>query len=169
MESYRLIALYLATIVLANLLLVEFGPRAAVINCFILVGFDLVVRDELHQRWQGRTLWWRMLILIGAGSCLTLLLNHHAGRIAFASFIAFTGAGIVDSISYQLLGKRAFLLKVNGSNVLSAFTDSVLFVWVAFGFPLLWPLIIYQCLMKIFGGAVWSLLWQRFGLRQKHS
>ena len=166
MESYRLIALYLAAIVLANLLLVEFGPKAAFINCFILIGFDLVVRDELHQRWQGRKLWWRMLLLIGTGSCLTLLLNHHASRIAFASFVAFAGAGIVDSVCYQLLGKRAFLLKVNGSNTFSAFTDSILFVWVAFDVPLLWTLIIYQCLMKTFGGALWSILWVRLGLRQ---
>ena len=169
MESYRLIALYLVAIVLANLLLVEFGPRAAFINCFVLVGFDLVVRDELHQRWKGRQLWWRMLLLIGTGSCLTLLLNHNAGRIAFASFVAFFGAGIVDSICYHLLGKRAFLLKVNGSNVLSAFTDSILFVFVAFGMPLLWTLIIYQCLMKIFGGVLWSVLWVKLGLRQPQS
>lgn len=151
------VLLYLAAIVAANLLVVRFGPSVAIANAFLFIGLDLTVRDRLHEAWQGRQLWGKMLLLIGTGSALSWFLNREAAAIALASFVAFSGAGVADTVVYQLLGKRSRLLKINGSNVVSAGVDSILFPLLAFGWPLLWGVMIGQFIAKVGGGFVWSL------------
>jgi queuosine precursor transporter len=153
-----LISLYLVSIITANLLVAHFGPQIAIINAFFLIGLDLTARDLLHEKWQHKYLWQKMLGLITAGSLLSYLLNQDAGPIALASFAAFATAGLADTIIYQLLGARARLLKINGSNVVSAAVDSVVFPALAFGFPLLWPIMLGQFVAKVAGGGVWSLV-----------
>lgn len=154
----KYVVLYLAAIVAANLLVAEFGPSVVILNAFLFIGLDLTTRDALHERWHGRHLWLKMAGLIAAGSLLSWFLNRDAGRIAMASFIAFAGAGLADTVVYHLLHGRARLLKVNGSNVVSAAVDSVLFPLIAFGWPPLLGIMAGQFVAKIAGGALWSMV-----------
>lgn len=156
-----LIALYLTAIIAANLLVAQFGPSVSILNAFLFIGLDLTARDGLHERWHGKQLWWKMVLLIGAGSLLSWLLNRNAGPIALASFAAFAGAGVADTLVYWLLGDKARLVKMNGSNVVSAAVDSFLFPVLAFGLPILWPIVAGQFIAKVLGGFVWSVILTR--------
>ena len=156
------IGLYLVAIVLANLVIAWMGPSATIWVAFLFIGLDLTARDHLHDAWKGRGLVWKMGLLIGAGSVLSWVLNRDAGQIAMASFVAFACAGLADAIVYHLLGDRARLLKINGSNVVSAGVDSLVFPALAFGFPLLWGVMLGQFAAKVGGGFIWSLILHRF-------
>jgi uncharacterized PurR-regulated membrane protein YhhQ (DUF165 family) len=157
-KTNGLILAYLLAIIIANLLITQFGPSVAVINAFLFIGLDLTVRDYLHEQWQHRYLWSKMLLLIAAGSLLSWVLNHNAGPIALASFVAFAGAGVADTLVYMLLGKKSRFLKINGSNVASSAVDSLLFPLLAFGFPLLWLIVLGQFIAKVGGGFIWSIV-----------
>ena len=152
------VIMYLSAIVLANLSVAQFGPGVTIINAFLFIGLDLTARDKLHEAWCGRHLWLRMTGLIVAGSALSWLLNRNVGSIALASLVAFGGAATVDAIVYQALGKYPKWLQVNGSNIPSAAVDSLLFPALAFGFPLLWPIVLGQFAAKVLGGAIWGRL-----------
>ncbi len=152
-----LIAVYLIAIVAANLLVARFGPSVTVLNAFLFIGLDLSTRDRLHDAWCGRGLTWKMAALIAAGSFLSWLLNRAAGPIALASFAAFAAAGVADTMVYSLLGRQARLVKMNGSNLVSAAVDSLVFPTLAFG-ALLWPIVLGQFIAKVAGGFLWSLL-----------
>jgi hypothetical protein len=156
-----LISVYLIVIVLANVSVAMFGPSVTIFNAFVFIALDLSTRDRLHEQWQGRNLWRNMLLLIGAGSALSALVNWNAAPIALASCGAFLAAGLVDAIIYQLLGDRSRLVKMNGSNLFSAAVDSIVFPALAFGFPLMWGIVIGQFVAKFIGGAVWSYLLTR--------
>jgi hypothetical protein len=45
---------------------------------------------------------------------------------------------------------------MNGSNVAGAAVDSLIFPLLAFGLPMLWPIVLGQLVAKIAGGAIWS-------------
>lgn len=149
---------YLLAIVLANLSVSMLGPRVAIANAFLFIGLDLTARDRLHDAWQGRKLFLKMAALIGSGSLLSYALNHDAGPVAVASFAAFACAATVDTLVYQRLHHKPRWARINGSNIPSAAVDSVVFPALAFGFPLLWPIMIGQFFAKVFGGFVWSLI-----------
>lgn len=153
-----LIGIYLAAIVAANLAVATFGPSITVVCAFLFIALDLTARDRLHEAWHGRGLVWKMGALIGAGSLLSYLLNASAGPIALASFVAFAAAGAADALVYAGLRDRAYLVKVNGSNVVSAAVDSVVFPALAFGLPLLWPIVVGQFVAKTLGGALWAVV-----------
>jgi uncharacterized PurR-regulated membrane protein YhhQ (DUF165 family) len=153
-----LITLYLTAIVLANLTVTWFGPSVTIVNAFVLIALDLSSRDTLHERWAGRGLWWRMILLIATGSALSYLLNAGAARIALASFAAFGIASIFDTLVYVGLYKRSYMVKSNGSNLVSAAVDSLVFPALAFGWPPLWGIVIGQFAAKIIGGYVWSVI-----------
>lgn len=150
------IVMYLFAIVSANLLIAQFGKAATLWVGFLFIGFDLTARDKLHEAWSGRGLVWKMGLLIAAGSALTWIVNRNAGQIAVASMLAFTAAAIADTITYHLLREKSYLVKVNGSNVVSALIDSVVFFMVAFG-GLSW-FTFAQFGVKVFGGMLWSLV-----------
>ncbi len=95
--------------------------------------------------------------LIAAGSLLSWAINRNAGQIALASFVAFALAGAVDAGTYHLLRHRAWWQRVNGSNVLSAAVDSIVFPTIAFG-AFLPVIVLGQFVAKVTGGAMWSLL-----------
>ncbi len=156
MTQVRMIVLYLVAIVAANLLVARFGPAIVVFNAAVFIGLDISGRDLLHEMWQGDKLALKMGILIAAGSLISAALNADATRIALASFVAFAVSESADAVTYQLLGERTKLVKMNGSNMVSAAVDSILFGALAFGLPLLWPVIIGQFVAKVIGGAVWS-------------
>lgn len=148
---------YLAANVLANLSVSYFGPISTPINAFLLVAFDLVSRDALHERWHHQHLKLKMLLLIGAGAILSYLVNRGAGQIAIASFVAFLLTGIADTLVYHFLRNKPKLIKVNGSNLASAAVDSIAFPTLAFGSFIPW-VILGQFLAKVLGGYIWSLI-----------
>lgn len=161
------IIMYLAAIVLANLTVAWFGPAVSVVNAFLFIGLDLTARDKLHDAWHGRGLAWKMALLILTGSAITVALNWQAWRIALASTVAFAVAALVDTLAYHLLRDKARLLRVNGSNVPSALVDSLLFPALAFGFPLLWGVMLGQFVAKVGGGFLWSLILSIFPQRRR--
>jgi hypothetical protein len=149
---------YLVAIVAANLSVAYFGPQATIVNAFLLIGLDLSTRDKLHELWHDDRLWLRMFGLILAGSVITVILNVGAWQIALASTVAFAAAALCDALVYQGLYRQHRLVKMNGSNLLSAAVDSVLFPAIAFGFPLMWPIMVGQFAAKVLGGALWSFV-----------
>jgi uncharacterized PurR-regulated membrane protein YhhQ (DUF165 family) len=136
---------------------VWFGPWATPVNALLFIGLDLTARDSLHDAWKRRGLVWKMASLIVAGSLLTVALNRGAGRIALASCAAFALAAASDTLTYALLGNRMRLVRVNGSNAVSAAVDSVVFPWIAFGGFAPW-VTLAQFGAKVVGGWLWSLV-----------
>lgn len=159
-KQVGLVIMYLVAVVVANLIVTQFGTVAVLPVGFLLIGLDLTSRDYLHELWH-KHLWLKMALLIGCGSLLSWLLNKDAGQIAVASFVAFVSAGVIDTITYHFLGKRSFLVRVNGSNVFSSFTDSALFLTIAFG-VFMPGLILAQFGVKVAGGFLWSLALRKF-------
>ena len=151
------VLMYLGAIVIANLIVARFGPGAAIPVAFALIGLDLTSRDRLHDAWRNRNLWPKMFALIASGSVLSWLFNRNAGPVALASFVAFALAGVADAITYHLMGDRARMLRVNGSNVVAALVDSLVFPTLAFGGLLPW-VVLGQFIAKVGGGFVWSLV-----------
>jgi uncharacterized PurR-regulated membrane protein YhhQ (DUF165 family) len=162
------VILYLAAIVLANLTVAWFGPKVIIINAFLFIGLDLTSRDHLHEAWHNRGLVWKMTLLIAAGSAITWMLNRDAGQIALASFVAFSLAAIADTVSYHLLRDRVYLVKINGSNAVSALVDSIVFPTLAFGVFMPW-IILGQFAAKLGGGFVWSLVLKRYRYQRQEA
>ena len=154
-----IVALYLWAIITANVTVAIFGPSVAILNAFLFIGFNITSRDKLHDSWHGKNLKRNMFLLILAGSVLSLILG--AGRIAIASFIAFAVSESLDAISYHALREKNKLLQINGSNIVSASADSILFPLLAFGWPPLLAIMLGQFLAKVFGGAIWSIILNR--------
>lgn len=158
-----MILAYIAAAAAANLLVAHYGPPAVIPVAFFLIGFDLIVRDHLHDRWSGDRLALRMAALIAAGGAAAWAANPSAGRIAIASVVAFIAAGATDAAVYHALRRRPFMVRANGSNVPAAIVDSALFLTVAFGVGAV-PLTIMagQVAAKVGGGAVWSAAIARY-------
>lgn len=151
-----LVMVYLLAIVAANLLAARFGPGVTVLNAFLFIGLDLSTRDQLHARWQGRQLWLRMLVLIASGGLLAFLLGG-SGPIALSSCLAFIAAGSADALVYHALGRHTRLVRINGSNLVGAIVDSLLFPLLTFGWPLSLVIVLGHVLAKVAGGALWAL------------
>lgn len=151
------VGLYLFAIVAANLTIAAFGPAWSIVNAFLFIGMDLTARDRLHDAWHGRGLWRKMALLVATGSLLSYALNRNAGQIALASFVAFGLAGIADTVVYSLLRRRTYMQRVNGSNLVSAAVDSLVFPTLAFGGIMPW-ITLGQFAAKIGGGFVWSVV-----------
>jgi hypothetical protein len=150
-------ALYLAAIVAANLSVAAFGPGVTIINAFWLIGLDLTLRDRLHDAWKRDALVPRMVGLIALGGLISYVLNVDAGPIALASTVAFAVSAGLDATAYALLEPYRRLIRINGSNVVGAAADSILFPTLAFG-AFLWPIVLGQFAAKVAGGFLWSLI-----------
>jgi hypothetical protein len=150
-----IVLIYLAAIVAANVTVAAFGPGMVIVNAFVLIGLDLTARDKLHDAWRGRWLWPRMALLILTGGVLSWVLN--AGAIALASTVAFALSASADAVTYSVLGSRARMLRINGSNVVGAAVDSLVFPTLAFG-GFLPVIVIGQFAAKVAGGFVWSVI-----------
>lgn len=149
------IAAYAAALILANLSVSYFGVVVAPINAFVFIGLDLVLRDWLHARVSR----WQMLALILGTGCVTYWLNPAAGVIAIASVSAFVLAAIADWAVFSTL-KGSWLFRSNGSNIVGAAVDSLIFPTIAFG-GLLPAVVAAQFAAKVAGGAVWAWLLRR--------
>ena len=150
------IALYLVSIVAANLIVNYFGPSASIIIAFLFIGLDLSLRDHLHEAF-GDKLIVKMGALILSGSAITVALNFDAMQIAIASAVAFGCSAVADSVVYQFLKSKKFLVKSNASNVAGSAVDSILFPTIAFG-ALMPEIVIAQFMAKLVGGFIFALI-----------
>lgn len=166
MKTASLIFAYLGAIVLANLTVAWWGAGMVIPNAFLFIGLDLTARDRLHQAWEGNSLAWKMGLLILSGSALSAILDYQALPVAVASCLAFMTAATADTVVYAVLGHKGWLVRANGSNVVSAAVDSAVFLSVLAFYGILplaaLPLLIAgQWLAKSLGGAAWSFVLRR--------
>lgn len=127
-----LILAFLATIPLANLMVVLFGFIPVGFGLYapagvLLAGLALVLRDLVHRFWGPRIT--SMTIVVGAG--LSFLFAPPA--LAFASGAAFLLSELIDLAVYHPLAKRGFIRAVVVSSLVGNVVDSALFLWLAFG------------------------------------
>jgi len=151
MQIAFLIALYVAVMALANLLVFWLGPWFSPINAFILIGLDLTLRDVMHERLNR----WQMMLVIVLGGLVSWGVNPAAGMIALASAVAFILAGLADWFAYSALHGSRWLVRSNGSNVVGAAVDSIVFPTLAFG-AFMPVIVLAQFAAKVAGGAVWA-------------
>lgn len=151
--SAILITIYIAAMVTANLLVWWFGPWFSPINAFVLIGLDLTMRDVLHERLSR----WQLAVVIVVGGLITWLVNPAAQMIAIASATAFTVAALADWAAYAALHRQSWFVRANGSNLVGAAVDSVIFPTLAFG-TFLPTIIALQFAAKVSGGMIWSLV-----------
>jgi len=148
-----LIAVYIAAMVSANMLVWWLGPWFSPFNSFLLIGLDLTLRDVMHDRLSR----WQMLGVILVGGFITWAVNPAAAKIAIASATAFGISAITDWLVYTYLRSKPWLVRSNGSNVVGAAVDSLIFPTLAFG-SFMPHIVALQFAAKVGGGAVWSLL-----------
>lgn len=151
--SYFLVAIYVAAMVTANTLVWWLGPWFSPINAFMLIGLDLTLRDVMQERFNR----WQLAGVILAGGAITWLVNPAAKHIAIASAVAFLVSAIADWATYTALRSKPWLVRSNGSNVVGAAVDSVIFPTLAFG-SFLPHIIALQFAAKVGGGALWSMV-----------
>ena len=154
--NVALVLAYLASAVIANLVVWKWGQPALVVTALVLVPIDMTARDSLNLNWTGRQ-WWKMAALIAGGSLLTLVCNLSAANVALASCVAFAASGATDWAVFTALAGCSRLERMNTSNVVSAIVDSVLFPLIAFGACSAY-LSASQAGLKILGGALFSCL-----------
>ncbi len=164
--SAALVVMYLGAIAAANISVGFFGPAALTLTAWLLIPFDLTVKDALQERWAGSGVFLRLGVLILVGSVLSAALSPSAGLIAAASFAAFATAGAADSLVLSSLSTKSRLVRVNASNLAGAMVDSALFQVVAFG-GLDLALFAWQTAAKLTGGFIWSLILTRTIWRQR--
>ena len=153
--KWTCVALFLGAIVAANLAVAHYGQAALPFTAFVLIPFDLVTRDILHDEWGGRWLWTKMIALILSGSILTMLLSLDAMSVAVASSAAFATAGTLNAVVYHWMRSSRRLVRMNVSNVVAAVADSLVFPFIAFeSVDLL--LCAGQAGSKFVGGLFWS-------------
>jgi uncharacterized PurR-regulated membrane protein YhhQ (DUF165 family) len=128
-----LIAAFLGCILLANYVTTEYGMVPVGFGLMAtagtyLAGLTFVLRDSL-QDMAGR---WVTVALIAAGGLLSYLVADPF--IALASGVAFAVSEVADTLIYSPLRQRGYVRAAVTSNVVGAFVDTFLFLWVA-GFP----------------------------------
>ncbi len=148
------ISMYLAVIVVANLLVNRFGQPGLLISSALLIPFDFVIRCYFHERWKGYKLVRNLGILIGLGALTTFLINHNALMIALGSCAGFVVANIVGGLFYQATIKQRSFVKVNGSDFVAIIADSIVFQLVAFA-NVDARVMLGQIAIKIVGGLFW--------------
>lgn len=146
-----LVAVYILAMVTANLLVWWLGKWYSPFIAFLLIGLDLTLRDVMHDRLSR----WHLLGVILAGGAITWAVNPAAAHIAIASATAFTLSAAADWLAYTYLRHKPWMVRSNGSNIVGAAVDSVIFPALAFGSLSVSPL---QFAAKVGGGAVWSWL-----------
>lgn len=141
------LAVYVATIVLANVLtdrlgLVPVGFGLVVTAGTFAAGLALIARDWVQQSTPRR---WVVLAAIVAGAALSYVLASPA--LAVASALAFAVSELVDLGVFTRVRGRSLALAVLLSSLVAAPVDTVLFLVVA-GFPLTWSAVAGQFLVK---------------------
>lgn len=125
---------FLATILAANYVTSEYGlipvgfGLVATAGTY-LAGLMFVLRDWVQDTAGKRA----ALLLIALGALLSYLVADPF--IALASGFAFLIAELADLAVYTPLRRRGYIRAAIASNVVGAFADTFLFLWVA-GFPI---------------------------------
>jgi hypothetical protein len=153
--------IYIAALVAANLLVAWLGVWFSLVNAFVLIGLDLSLRDKLHDLWDGDKLPIKMGGLIATASIVSYAINPATGMIAFASLAAFSLSMLADSLAYQYLKHKEWMIRVNASNIAGSAVDSVVFPTIAFG-GLMLEIVALQFIAKVGGGYIWSRIFKRF-------
>jgi uncharacterized PurR-regulated membrane protein YhhQ (DUF165 family) len=153
--------IYIAALVIANLLVAWFGPWFSLINAFVLIGLDLSLRDKIHDLWDGDNLALKMGGLIATASIISYAINPATGMIAFASLAAFSLSMVADAVAYQYLKGKEWIVRANGSNIAGSAVDSIVFPTIAFG-GLMIEIVLLQFVAKVTGGFVWSFLLKKY-------
>lgn len=153
------VGVYIAAIILANVLtdrfgLVDVGFGLVVTAGTFAAGFALLARDFV-QRTSG------IPVVLGAivtGAALSWVLA--SPELAVASGIAFLGAELVDLAVFSgVLETSGFVVAVLVSNLIAAPVDTVLFLWIA-GFPITTDVVLGQLVAKlVYATAIPLLLW----------
>ena len=149
--------IYIAAICAANYSVHVFGPAITPVNAFLLIGLDFVIRDKLHEK-IGVI---KMISLISIAGAISYTLNPATSMIAIASVSAFALSSTCDAAVYQALIRKSWPIKSNGSNVVAAGVDSLVFPLIAFG-AFMPQVVIGQFLAKVCGGAVWSYMLRNY-------
>lgn len=153
--------IYIAALVIANLLVAWLGPWFSLVNAFVLIGLDLSLRDKIHDLWEGNNLALKMGGLIATASVVSYAINPATGMIAFASLAAFSLSMVADSVAYQYLKGKDWIVRANGSNIAGSAVDSIVFPTIAFG-GLMIEIVLLQFVAKVAGGFVWSYLLKKY-------
>jgi hypothetical protein len=153
--------IYIAALVASNLLVAWLGVWFSLVNAVLLIGLDLSLRDKLHDLWEGDNLPIKMGGLIATASIVSYVINPATGMIAFASLAAFSLSMVADSVAYQYLKAKNWMIRVNGSNVAGSLVDSVVFPTIAFG-GLMPEIVALQFFAKTFGGMVWAFILKKY-------
>jgi len=154
--SLLAVALFLAAIVTANMAVAVYGQAALVVTAWVVIPFDMLTRDLLHERWRDDRLVLRMGGLVLLGGVITIALNWTSWRIAAGSCTAFALAMTVNSVVFERLIERTSRFgRMTASNAAAAIVDSVAFPLIALG-TLDLILSAAQASSKIIGGIVWS-------------
>ncbi|MET8648520.1 VUT family protein [Nocardia aurea] len=114
----------------------------------LAAGAALVLRDLL-QDLVGKAV---VVAVIVVGAVLSFAVA--APQIAVASVVAFTFAELADLIVYTRIrarasfGSRWWAVAVIASGIVGALVDTALFIGIAFGWPIDWPLALGQLIGK---------------------
>jgi queuosine precursor transporter len=118
----------LGTVCIPNgpcLIPVGFGLMAP--SGVLMIGLALVLRDVVHRALGGKM----ALLAIGIGTIISYFVADPA--LVLASVLAFSLAELLNQSVYAPLYRRRLMLAVVLSSVVGTVSDSVLFLWVAFG------------------------------------
>lgn len=167
MKTTIKISVYLLAFVFANFMVLWFGANGLIITALLLIPFDFVMRCLFHETWKGFELILKLGALVTVASILTYLINRNAQNIAFGSMLGFIAAQVFAGIFYQLMIKKSFFVKVNGSDLIGIIVDSIVFQIVAFSVINL-EITITQSLLKIVGGLFWYwIIFKKLKLQEK--
>jgi len=147
------ILIYAAALTLANLSVAHFGPASIPFNAFVLIGLDLALRNWLALKMNA----FQMLALIAVAATLSWVLNPESGRIAAASFGAFSLSALADWATFRTV-RGAWLRRCLGGVTVGAAVDSIAFPLLA-GFSLAYAPVLFAA--KVAGGALWAWVLSR--------
>ena len=129
------IAIYLLSIVLANVITARFAPfelgPLIIPYGTLFIGLTLVMRDMVQNRF-GRL---KTYLLIGLALILSALSSHLLGDplwVVFASTLSFIISETADTEIYTRF-KLPFVRRVLYSGVVAGFLDSAVFVIIGIG------------------------------------
>jgi len=150
------VSIYASAIVLANYLILLFGPAITPINAFVFIGLDLALRNWLNLQLNK----WQMGAMIFGTGAISYVLNDTMQIIAIASAVSFTLASLVDWIVFNKI-KGEWLKRANIANTAGALVDSIIFPTIAFG-VLMPEIVALQFFAKTFGGMIWSFILKKY-------
>ena len=154
-SSVAAVAMFLGAVVAANMAVAAYGQLALVFTAWVVIPFDMLTRDLLHEKWRGDRLALRMGSLVLTGGLITVAINHASWRIAIASCIAFAMAMTVNSLVFERLIHRSRFVRMTASNAAAAVVDSIAFPAIAF-MSINVSLSAWQAVSKTLGGVAWT-------------